>query len=164
MLHHYTPEEELKFWLLVGEEQPNGCWLWAGKLGTNGYGMHHSSWWGRGQGGARVSAYKMAYEIVNGPVPSHLELDHLCYNRPCCNPAHLEAVPRSVNIKRGYDSRGHKLFCKQGHPLFGDNLYLLILKSGPHEGRQMRACRICKSASTLESTRRMRAKRRATCT
>lgn len=71
---------------------PDACWPWTGRQ----YG-------GRGkiaQGGRRVFAYRFVYELLVGPIPEGLQLDHLCFNPICCNPAHLEPVTASVNTKR----------------------------------------------------------------
>jgi hypothetical protein len=75
-----------------GHETP--CWIWT--LGTNsaGYGMS------RGAGGSRL-AHRVLWEVEHGPVPEGLELDHLCRVRLCVNPAHLEAVTRAINCRRG---------------------------------------------------------------
>ena len=110
---------------------PNGCWEFLGCL-DQGYGRAVF----RGKDG---NVHKHVYEELVGPVEEGLELDHLCRNRPCCNPAHLEPVSRKVNILRG-DSptamNARKVACLKGHPLSGDNLYL-----PPNGKRQCRACR-----------------------
>jgi hypothetical protein len=73
----------------------NGCWVWQRCVNTRGgYGrkLVGGRWW---------VAHRWYYERVFGPVPEGLELDHLCRNRLCVNPEHLEAVTRQVNIQRG---------------------------------------------------------------
>lgn len=71
------------------------CWVWTGALNT-GYGRVHV-------GPGRRSAYghRVLYEMLVGPVPEGLDLDHLCRNRACCNPDHLEPVTRQENLLRG---------------------------------------------------------------
>ena len=87
--------------------QVNGCWLWTGamrnKKSTRGAFYHDY---------ATYSAYRFIYELVNGPIPEGLTLDHLCKNPSCVNPDHLEAVTGSENNKRYFSSITH---CKRGH-------------------------------------------------
>lgn len=84
-----------------------GCWVWARTLNNKGYGVF-------GANGSTTYAHRWAYEQFVGPIPDGLELDHLCRNRACANPAHLEAVTHQVNQSRGY--WGRKTHCPQGHP------------------------------------------------
>lgn len=72
------------------------CWVWVRYIGAGGYG--HAT--RRASDGSRV-AHRVYWEDANGPVPQGMTLDHLCRNRACVNPAHLEAVPQSVNVQRG---------------------------------------------------------------
>lgn len=75
--------------------QENGCWLWTGCVTKGGYGSF------RNENGKTENAHKWAYRIYVGSVPKGLELDHLCRNRNCVNPAHLEPVTRYENTIRG---------------------------------------------------------------
>lgn len=80
--------------------EPNsGCWIWIGEFSSTGYGII-SSWSGNKRIG-RKKAHRVIYEIERGAVPEGLELDHLCRNRFCVNPAHLEPVTHRINILRG---------------------------------------------------------------
>lgn len=73
--------------------EPDGCWIWTGTISSNGYGQfiwNHRS----------VGAHRMAYQLFVGPIPKDREIDHLCCRRSCVNPAHLELVTASENIRR----------------------------------------------------------------
>ena len=95
-------------------EPMSGCWLWTASLGTYGYGSVRF-------GGQSRGAHRFVYEALVGPVPDGLDLDHLCRNRACVNPDHLEPVTRRVNALRGAHPNVivHRSgMCKRGlHPL-----------------------------------------------
>lgn len=76
-------------------EQNGACWEYQGAQ-VNGYGRFHG-----GQGVGVKWAYRWSYEYFVGPIPTGLTIDHLCRNKACVNPTHLEAVPQSVNVNRG---------------------------------------------------------------
>lgn len=88
----YPPFEE-RFWSKV--EKSSGCWAWTGHKNRNGYG------WTLGPKGKGESAHRIAYELLVGPIPEGLQIDHLCRNRACVNPDHLEPVTQRVNWQRG---------------------------------------------------------------
>jgi len=75
----------------------SGCWLWGGGTGKSGYGV---AWWQ----GRQVQAHRAVYELMVGPIPDGLELDHVrargCTSRLCVNPAHLEPVDRKTQEAR----------------------------------------------------------------
>lgn len=118
------------------------CWRWTGSLNNRGYSQISVD--GRVRSGHRVM-----YELLASPIPAGLQLDHLCRVRECINPAHLESVTGTENQHRA--GHGLELFCKYGHPLFGDNLYVKPRGSGR---KPVRTCRAC-------SSRRQREKRAA---
>jgi len=76
---------------------PTQCWPWLGARNSNGYGRFRHV----GRKEPATTAHRIAYELAKGPLPPGTEPDHLCGNRDCQNPAHLEAVTRSENVRRG---------------------------------------------------------------
>lgn len=91
---------EKQFW--VKAELVDDCWLWTGFIMWKGYGS--LKYFGKPK-----RAHRLAYELVYGEVPKGLVLDHLCRNRSCVNPEHLEAVTNQVNIVRGHQARKAEL-------------------------------------------------------
>ena len=81
-----------RFWAKV-RVLPNSCWQWTGARALNGYGH-------LGMGSRTVYAHRLAYDTLIGPIPDGLELDHLCRNRGCVNPSHIEPVTRAINLQR----------------------------------------------------------------
>lgn len=70
-----------------------GCWEWRGVLNSDGYGSIKRN-------GRNMKAHKYIYELAKGNVPHGLELDHLCKNKKCVNPDHLEIVNHTENMRR----------------------------------------------------------------
>lgn len=94
--------------LLHVTEDDAGCWVW-GAYTENGYGRLSIG----GQPG--LYAHRVTYEELVGEIPKGLHIDHLCRNRACCNPAHLEAVTPLENTRRGV-GHGSETRCPQDHP------------------------------------------------
>lgn len=90
------------------EVRASGCWEWSGAMWGNGYGKLSVS-----MHGTRL-AHRALYTEHRGPIPDGLDLDHLCRNRACVNPQHLEPVSRATNLERGLAARGK---CRNGHDL-----------------------------------------------
>lgn len=109
------------------EKSGTGCWLWTASTFTNGYGCFYFEGKNRG-------AHRWLYEREMGPVPSDMELDHLCRVRSCVNPKHLEVVDHAENTRRAWKASGVDAACRNGHPR--DDV--LINKQG------FRVCRACR--------------------
>lgn len=139
-----TLEQRLKvFWGKV-DKTDGGCWLWTGCL-SDGYGK--ISW-----NGKNVRAHRVSYELIHGPIPDGLVTDHLCRNRACVNPAHIELVTSRINTLRGYGRfaiNARKTACVFGHPYTPENTYITR--------RNLRECRICKTRRRIEWRQRERA-------
>lgn len=121
-----------------------GCWTWTGALGgERNYGTFA---WHCDKVKYQCSAHRFSYQYYHDEAaPQGMQVDHLCENKLCVNPMHLELVTPQVNSQR----RSAKItVCKQGHDLTGDNIYWT---SDGH-----RECRECRR----EAVRRMRARRR----
>jgi hypothetical protein len=121
-------EPALRFWKSVFKTDK--CWLWTGNKIPSGYGYFSVR-------RNRFRVHRFAYELVNGPILSGLDIDHLCGVRNCVNPAHLEAVTHRDNVLRGNTFAARnvaKTSCPSGHPYDGENTYL--------DGRS-RHCKIC---------------------
>lgn len=109
----------------------SGCWIVSSTL-RNGYAVI------RDENGKLRSAHRASYELFVGPIPSGLELDHLCRVRQCSNPAHLEPVTRRINALRGVSFsavNAAKTHCVNGHEFTPENTYY---RTPTH--RQCRAC------------------------
>ena len=116
-----------RFWSYV--EKTDSCWLWRGAATGRGYG--NCSMFGRSQ-----SAHRVAYELLVGPIPEGLTIDHLCRVKTCVNPAHMEPVTNRENIQR---ARGGNDACVHGHPYTAENMI-------PRNDGSTYKCRTCHNA------------------
>lgn len=122
--HKARPIAE-RFWEKVAPAPATECWTWAASLNATGYGKFKLDHW------TSVLAHRWSYEAMRAPIPDGLTIDHLCRNRACVNPWHLEPVPIGVNRNRA--RRSH---CQRGHAMVGHNV--AIDRDGK---RRCRACR-----------------------
>lgn len=127
----------------VTKDAATGCWTWARSVDRNGYGHLHFQrrMW---------IAHRTAYEQFVGPIPNGMTLDHVCRNKRCVNPAHLEPVTQLENVRRYYAAQTH---CKNNHEYTQENTIRY---------RNGRMCRACKRASGKRSYEKCgRARRKA---
>lgn len=121
-----------RFWAKVDRRDDDSCWPWLAST-RMGYGRIFP------KAGVGIAAHRFAYELLIGPIPEGLVIDHLCRNRGCMNPAHMEPVTNAENVLRGDGptaQRARQTHCKRGHELTPDNL--LKDKVGK------RRCKLCR--------------------
>lgn len=127
--------DEGDFWAKV--QLGDGCWEWKGSRYPGGYGRVRMALPDRG---SFTMAHRVAYALKVGRIPDGLVLDHLCRNKGCVNPSHLEPVTFRENLMRGTSPPANNLVkthCKRGHEFTEENTYRP--KNYP-SGRQCRAC------------------------
>jgi hypothetical protein len=113
-----------------------GCWDWTASKDLGGYGMFSVA---RSQS---RRAHRISYQMFVGQIPDGLVIDHLCRNRGCVNPEHLEPVTASENAKRGLmgDLRPPTTHCVRGHEYTADNTRHVV-----RGGYKTIVCRACES-------------------
>jgi len=130
-------DDARRFWAKV--EKGRRCWLWRGHVDEKGYGRFD---WNDQHG----YAHRFSWEVANGEAlppltAGGMEIDHLCHNRQCVRPGHLQLVPRRENVRRAFSAAGihHRTtHCPQGHPYDEANTWL------DQRGRTpRRRCRQC---------------------
>ena len=134
-------QDIFRFLAFVSPEPMSGCWLWTGALNPDGYGKFKVR-------GKRIGAHRWAHERFRWPIPPGLEIDHLCRQRSCVNPDHLEVVTGRENTLRGNAPAAQlarRTHCMRGHPFDEANTY--------RTRKGERRCRIC-------NRERLRARRR----
>lgn len=121
---------------------PTGCWEWTAARSTNGYGRFLYE-------GTVIEAHSASYRMHVGEVPTGKQLDHLCRNKLCVKPQHLEPVTARQNTLRGDGPSARNAaatHCRHGHEFTPENTYL---RRG-RRGATWRDCRTCKRRRHIE--------------
>lgn len=132
---------------VVDQGTHESCWEWLGAITDRGYGrVHHN--------GRPRKAHRVTYELLRGPIPDGLVIDHLCRNRLCVNPRHLDAVSIAENNRRGARSTASGLLipldkCVNGHDYTPENT---VWRGGARKG-----CKECARARSASHYREKRA-------
>lgn len=125
------------FWAKV--DKTSSCWNWTAATDRDGYGV----WSVRnGKNLKQYRSHRVSYLIENNSIDAELTIDHLCKNKKCVNPAHLEQVTMAENVKRSISFHGTKTHCKSGHEFNESN----TVKLGHY-----RRCRTCHNESSIRS-------------
>lgn len=119
-----------RFWRYCEQTNKWLCWEWLGALDRDGYPRITID-------GMSVNAAKYAYEQIVAPIPKGLHTDHLCRNKKCVNPTHIEPVTPAENNRRRLLYYNKVTVCKRGHKLISDNIY--------KNGKNSTTCKICKN-------------------
>lgn len=117
-----------RFWTKVQRDGLNNCWEWQAYRSADGYGIFQ---WHRTKA---EKAHRTAWILTHGAIPEGLVVDHLCRNRGCVNPRHMELVTSVENTKRGREVTTE---CPHGHEYTPDNVL--------YTSQGYRYCRTCKN-------------------
>ena len=118
---------EDRIWAHIVPEPNTGCWFWSGSHNNSGYARINLKTTKSKTGWKTCYLHRVTYEMYVGPIPNGKQIDHLCRQRGCCNPEHLEAVTPQQNVARGLASAvnaAHKTHCPYGHEYNDDNTYI----------------------------------------
>jgi hypothetical protein len=134
------PSNTIQTILLYANKQDDApCWIWWGATLSNGYPKVTMNY-------RTCLVHRVVYEHYKGSIPEGLQIDHICKNKLCVNPEHLEAVTCLENMRRRYANYTH---CVNGHELSGENVYI-----APYTGK--RDCKVCRKAASMRYQQRNR--------
>jgi hypothetical protein len=119
--------------------QEKGCWIWEGFIDSVGYGRYAHP-----IKGYSSTAHRVVYEFFYGDIEPDLEIDHLCSNKSCINPFHMEKVSSHVNTLRSNNNsaiNARKTHCIRGHEFTKENTHWYKSFRSEHMSRSCRACK-----------------------
>lgn len=125
------PKDIDRFWRKVIKGTNGDCWSWSGYVGKSGYVQFFFN-------GKLGLAHRFSYMLHYGPIPDGEDIDHICRNRSCTNPAHLRVLSHRENVLCGNTrpaKHAAQTHCLRGHPFTPENTYL-----NPRGERQCRKC------------------------
>jgi hypothetical protein len=110
-------------------EKLDGCWLWVGLKGPNGYGRFSV-------GTREISAHRFSYQHFIGAIAPGMTVDHICRIKICVRPDHLQLLTNEENSARAQEfvvetANAKKKYCKRGHELSGFKVLLLGSENPP---------------------------------
>ena len=138
----YRPEKE-RFFDKVNKTET--CWLWTGSTNHKGYGQFAK------YQGKHIFAHRWSYQYHIGDIPNGLVIDHLCENKLCVNPDHLEAVTNKENLRRGKvgqknaEKHRSKTHCRNGHE-YSDENTMMVYREKARNNVLTRRCQVCYDA------------------
>lgn len=116
---------EARFWTFC--ERTGGCWEWQGTLNTRGYGWFLC-----------MGAHRFSWELQHGPIPAGMTVHHLCFNKACVNPAHMQLLTRSDHGRVQNPLPTH---CRRGHERTPENTYFY--------SERRRLCKTCSREAAI---------------
>jgi len=124
-----------RFWSKVALAEDDACWEWLASKGGEGYGQIKAG----GADRRMLGAHRVAWELLAGPIGDSLVIDHLCRNRGCVNPRHMQPVTNGENVRRGYAALPSAPQRRCDHD-WSDPANVYVRSDG--RGRSCRACRL----------------------